>query len=40
MMVIVILVNVGMWFERFVITVTSLTGIFYRQAGHIIDQHF
>ena len=25
MMVIVILVNVGMWFERFVITVTSLS---------------
>jgi molybdopterin-containing oxidoreductase family membrane subunit len=25
MMVIVILVNVGMWFERFVITITSLS---------------
>ena len=39
MMVIVILVNVGMWFERFVITVTSLSQRFLTIKLGLLHTH-
>ena len=39
MFIVSIFVNIGMWFERFVITVTSLHRDFYHQVGDITHQH-
>ena len=35
-----IIVNIGMWFERFVIIVTSFTVITFLHLGHLLQPNY